>query len=209
MIRLATITLLAVSMLSCGGGGSGSCGKVEPCGGAVVGTWKAGPTCANNAFITMSFEQGLMDTCPTATVGGIRVSQSGTVTLGADLSYSASIVDDTSVSFTIPASCNTSGASCSVLAAYLQESVSGGTASCTGLGGCTCTLSMSQPQSDTGTYSISGNSITINSATNGSTGTEDYCVQGNTLHLLQVDTTTNMGPMGQATIDTDETFTRQ
>jgi hypothetical protein len=42
-----------------------------------------------------------------------------------------------------------------------------------------------------------------------STLQQSYCVQGNTLHILDVDTTTNMGPMGQATIVDDATYTKQ
>jgi len=34
-------------------------------------------------------------------------------------------------------------------------------------------------------------------------------VQGNTLHLLDVDTSMNMGPMGQATITDDVTLSKQ
>jgi hypothetical protein len=208
------MALLAVSVLSCGGGGgggNGTCGQVEACGGSVVGTWKAGAACANSAFLTMSFEQGLMGVCPTATISNVSVSQSGTLTFNADMTYSASIDDTYSFNFAIPSSCNTSGASCGTLATYIELASPGTTVGCLGTGSCSCHVSMSQPQSDTGTYAISpaGESIAINSTSNATTSNADFCVQGNTLHLLQIDDTTNMGPMGQATIDTDETFTKQ
>jgi hypothetical protein len=177
MTRRWLMTLLPLLMFSCGGGSAGTCGKVEPCGGSVVGSWKAAATCANSDFVTMSFEQSLMGSCASATASGFTVSQTGTATFNADMTYSVSIVDSSTVNFTIPASCNTSNVDCATFASYVQQASSAGTTvTCTGSGTCNCHLATTMPQTDSGTYTTTGTTITINSA-DGSSQTGDYCVQ--------------------------------
>jgi hypothetical protein len=51
--------------------------------------------------------------------------------------------------------------------------------------------------------------ITLTASGDGRSMPQSYCVQGNTLHILDVDTTMNMGPMGQATIVDDATYIKQ
>jgi hypothetical protein len=49
----------------------------------------------------------------------------------------------------------------------------------------------------------------VTTSASAGTSTVPYCVQGTTIHFLQIDTTMNMGPMGQATIDQDVIATKQ
>ena len=63
--------------------------------------------------------------------------------------------------------------------------------------------------SDNGTYSAGGTSLSVISAITGNGNSGGYCVQGSTLHIITIDSTMNMGPMGQATIDEDVTATKQ
>src|SRR3954464_2652712 len=96
---VATVVLsaaLGLTMLSCGGG-SGSCGKVQPCGGNVVGTYSVGAACVDRAALNMEIG---MD-CPgaTATISGINVSGSGS--FNADMTYSITETISASVSETI------------------------------------------------------------------------------------------------------------
>ena len=79
----------------------------------------------------------------------------------------------------------------------------------TGTSTCVCPFTYQNPMNDTGTYTAIGNTLVLTSAASGSTTTHDYCVQGSTLHLIDVDTTLNTGPMGLATIDDDTVFQQQ
>ncbi len=112
-----------------------------------------------------------------------------------------------SFSVNLPSSCTLG--QCAVLAAYLQSSLgAGSTASCTGTSACACSLTEQVNNEESGTYTTSGSTLTTTSATSG-TSAQGYCVKDNTLHLVAVDATMNMGPMGQATIEEDTTFTKQ
>ncbi len=207
-MRILAIGLLAVTVMSCGsstGGtsGNGTCGQVEPCNGPVVGTWKAAAACATAGFV-----MNLQGTCPAGTISGVTATQSGTYTFNADLTYSIAVTGQLSYDAANPASCNPGGMSCAALAAA-ESALSGGTLTCTGSGSCNCQGSFAETDTETGTYSVSGTVITLVNSAGGYTLQQSYCVQGNTLHILDVDTTTNMGPMGQATIVDDATYTKQ
>ncbi|HVT08105.1 MAG TPA: hypothetical protein VHO67_11645 [Polyangia bacterium] len=191
---------------SCGGGAGGaggSCGKVEPCGGPVLGTWKAAPACVGSGF-TATFQ----NSCPGVTVSGVTATQSGTYTFNADLTYSIAVTGQATFDVTFPASCNSSG-SCAGLAAQLQTADPGATATCTGTGACVCHFVVPATDDEQGTYTTGGTTVTLLNSADGSTTPQSYCVQGNTLHILDVDTTMNMGPMGQATIVDDATYTKE
>ena len=165
----------------------------------MVGTWKIPGGCENASAVSMQ----LASFCPGASISGITISASGTLTFNSDLTYSASAVT-ASVHATeiVPLSC-TSAASC---AAVTPSSTSSATVSCSGTTTCTCSVTnvaMGGVLSGTtsGTYSISGNSLTLQNTTG--TNSNDYYVQGTETHFVSVDMTTNMGPMGQATIVAD------
>jgi hypothetical protein len=200
--------LIVLATFGCGGSGpAGSCGQVEPCGGDVVGTWTATSGCVNATYAMMSFESGLAGACPTATLSATKISVSGSMSLNSDLTYSSTGTETVSFSVNLPSSC-TQG-QCAALGAYLQSSLgAGSSASCTGTSSCACSLTEQVNDDDSGTYTTTGSTLTTTSATTG-TSAQSYCVKDDTLHLVAVDTTMNMGPMGQATIDEDTTFTRQ
>jgi hypothetical protein len=207
MMRTLSIGILALALVSCGGssGGGGSCGQVEPCGGSVVGTWKASSACLSSAAFAADTSGSY---CPTATFSNVSATQTGSYVFDSS-TYTINISAQVSATYTVPASCNSSGTSCADLGAYLQAYIQGSTITCTGSGTCTCHLVFPATDSETGTYTSSGSVLTLTSDADGSTSTQSYCVQGSTLHLVDVDTTMNMGPMGQATIDDDATYTKQ
>jgi len=206
-MRTAAIGVLALALTSCGGGGGGSCGKVEPCGGPVAGTWKASASCSSSSVANSMFQDGLMGSCPTATASAESGSPTGTLALNADLSYTMSLSVPFVFHLTVPASC-LNGGSCADLAAAVSQSLTDGTVTCAGSSSCNCTLITTSTMAGTGTYTTSGTTLTLTDAS-GSANDGTYCVQGNTLHLVDVDTTMNMGPMGQATITDDVTLSKQ
>lgn len=202
---VAMVMALAMTAGACGGSSGGSCGKVEPCGGDPVGLWKVTGSCVNSAALMSTVAEGFNGSCPGATISNVSVASSGTLSVNADMSYEIS--GDQSVKFTVnvPASC-LNGATCADLSAQLQSDFPG--ASCTGASSCACALSEDTPQTDSGTYTVSGTALVIESPSQGES-TQSFCVQGNTLHFIDVDTTMNMGPMGMATIDDDTLLTKQ
>jgi hypothetical protein len=187
---------LGLTMLSCGGG-SGSCGKVQPCGGSVVGNYSVSAACFDNAALTMEIG---MD-CPgaTANVSGINVS--GNVSFNADMTYSMMETVSATISETIPPSCFTTNGvtlTCaqldlSIQAALAQSPGTYQSAHCSGSTTCTCTFVLaSQTTSATGTYTTAGTTITTTDST-GKSSSDSYCVQGNELHMVQVDMAMAMG----------------
>ena len=214
IFKLAVVGLgLSLGGLGCGSssGSAGSCGQVEPCGGDVVGNWKFTGSCVNRMTV-MDAVASDFSFCPTFTIGAVNLSTTGTATFGADMSYSVNATQSGSESFNLPASC-LSGVSCAALSTAIQAAVGPGTgvdsASCTGSGGCTCTMVLTPTAtSETGTYATSGNTLTT-TASDGTVSGQDYCVKGTSMHLVEVDTTMNMGPMGQATINSDIVLQKQ
>jgi hypothetical protein len=200
--RTCVVGVLAISLsiVGCGGGGAAAphCAQVEPCGGDVVGTWKFAGACINNAAVSAE----LAAVCPGASINVSSLSVSGSITFNSDLTYSGSSVTMAETATeSIPLSC-TGQASC----AALSMSSNGMTATCSGTSVCTCRVTASASGTaagglgSAGTYSTYGTTLTLQSS---STTTGSYCVQGTELHLVSVDSTMNMGPMGMATITSD------
>jgi len=188
-----------------GGAGSGACGTVEPCGGAIVGTWNLTAECVNSIALA-PLTQAI---CAQATITAINVGLSGTATFAADLTYSFSQNVTVMVTWDVPSSCLT-GETCDYFASMFEPQLPAGTTfTCTGSTSCTCTEAAAGAQNDNGTYAATGSSLSVTSAVSGMTANGGYCVQGSTLHLITPDATLNMGPMGQATIDKDVVGQRQ
>jgi hypothetical protein len=201
-------------MFGCGSGGGGSCGQVEPCGANLVGNWTVSGACLNAAKVMqIGVDDGFIDICATSTVTNGRHDVSGTFMFNADMTYSASLSVTIGFTWNVPTAC-LQGATCSAFNAALQTALQQnpdpaiGSIICTGASTCACAFtSPIMPDQETGTYTTSGTAYTT-VASDGTTTRGDYCVQGNTVHFPEVDTTMNMGPMGQATIDADVVATK-
>jgi hypothetical protein len=154
--------------------------------------------------------------CPTATAALGPLSVSGTVSFNADKSYTTTETTSGSVVVTLPASCLTVNGvtlTCAQAAQAIQAADAStapmfSSVSCTGTSGCACTVTVAPTtSSDSGTWSQSGTQIALMS-TAGNSGGGDYCVQGNEIHLLTLDVTMPMGPMGTLKIAKDVVATR-
>jgi hypothetical protein len=190
---------IGVAFLGCSSsnGASGSCGKVSPCGGDVVGTWKIVDSCEEGSSLSTA-----NSSCPSETGQVTSMSASGTATFNSDMTYALSLTESFSETLSVPMSCLSMGGitvTCDELTTALGgllESDGGTTTNCTASGsGCDCNISLSGlTTNDMGTYTVSGNTLTTTSTTSpGTTGGGDYCVQGgNTLHLIS----TQMGAGG-------------
>ena len=181
-------------------GGATRCGQIEPCGGDLTGTWAFTTGCVTSLGFKEAVS-GAASSCSGETVAVTGVSVSGTMTFNADGTYVASALSKQGTySLNVPASC-LNGTACSTVASSLEASGEFETASCSGVAGCACTAVQTPiTVTESGSYTISGSTVTMASTTGSST--VSYCVDGSTFHLLDT-STMSMGPMGQAAIDED------
>jgi hypothetical protein len=200
-----------------GGGDSGgddvsstaTCGNVQPCGGDVVGDWTFVDACESAAnvaafratFATMAAESW----CPGQTLVDRKPSASGSLLFDAAGTYSLALTFGGYLDINLPAVC-LAGVSCEDTTAGLQAQIDAGaypmpnvsSISCSGTSSCLCRATIDSPRSDSGTYSVSGNVLTL-TATSGIVTDKSHCVRAGTLHILD----TSMGSAGQTTIDSD------
>jgi hypothetical protein len=212
--RLGVLFSIALTpILATCGGSSGSCGKVAPCGGDVVGNWTINGACLNSAALTMN----LVATCPGASISVSSLSVHGDASFNADLTYSVTETVSVSATETIPTSCLQLGGitlTCAQLDQSLQDSIAADptmyqSAHCSGSATCTCSFTLApRTMTETGTYATSGTTITT-TASDGTSASSDYCRQGNELHLVSLNMTMPMGAMGQANIDADTVLTKK
>ncbi len=186
---------------------AGTCGKVAACGGDIVGTWTIAAACANASSSATSNTM-----CPNESVQSTTLTASGTATFNSDLTYSVDVTESLSETVIVPTSCLTVGTTtitCDELSTAfggaLATDAGAPTATCTSSGGnCDCTISLTGLSThETGTYTLSND--TVLTTTGGTTSSGDYCVQGNTLHL--VSSAMTMGG-GMPAVATDIVATR-
>jgi hypothetical protein len=182
-VPLALVLTATVSGVSCGGGGSGTCGMVTACGGDIVGNWRITSSClkATGTFTTPE--------CPSATVNA-SLQVTGTVSYTAALTYNLAFMLSGTETIGFPASCLTfSGVT--VTCDQLNQSFAAMPPSPTlmlhcapaGGGGCNCSTPLNAtPSNETGTYVTSGGTLTT-TAVGGAAESGGYCVKGTTLDL--------------------------
>jgi hypothetical protein len=219
MKSIFVLSMMLASALGCGGGGglmlpgagtgtggqpasSPTCAKVQPCGGSVVGTWKLTSTCVGDGVVDAS------SICPAATGSIDMISGTGTVTYAADGTYQTMGRLALDVTLTIPTACFGPGETCATLGAMLAQQAQIPAASCTTSGAsCACRISTVQG-AETGTWQTSGTTLTL-TPMGGDVSNDDYCVQGNELHDIALDTTMPLGAMGAMRIAGDLVYTKQ
>ena len=163
-----------------GTGGSGaSCPPtVSPCGGNIVGTWKVTQYCVTTTQVLSSAGSGC--TGATATY---QFFYSGSLTFNTDGTFDSAVTGGATVTEQFPSGCNPFGFTCQQLG---QSAMDAGTGTCSAdaTGGCTCDVATKalMPASPTGTYSVSGSTLTT--VDNGNATTNSYCVQGASLYEM-------------------------
>ncbi len=162
----------------------GDCGKVAPCGGDLVGTWKIIGSCAD-----VSSAPAANSVCASETISVSSFSASGTVTFDSNMTYAFSASESASDTITVPMSCLSTGkvtVTCDDLTTVVNGVFSDAGTTCTASGSnCNCDVTVSGlTDEETGTYTLSGNTFSTTPSTSTATGGgAGYCVQGNTLHI--------------------------
>jgi len=191
------------------GGSVATCGSVQACGGDVVGDWTFGSVCETSsgvAALEATFaNMAAASWCPSQTLVGVGPEASGSLLFDAAGNYTLDLVFGGTIDINFPAQC-LAGVSCADTTAGLQAQIDDGTfqmpnvtsIACSGSSNCVCRATVDKPQYEAGTYVLSGGDVLF-VATSGRATTKSYCVDGNTLHLLE----TSSGSAGQIVIDSD------
>jgi hypothetical protein len=204
---------IIVGGLGCDGSGGlasgGMCGDVQPCGGAVMGSWKIASICNNGDDLLAG---DASDICDAATIHLTSFTGTGTVTYKTDATYQQA--GDIKIGFqlTVPMTCFATGETCADLdTGFAQENQPGMTItshSCVVSGSsCVCTVATDNDATESGTYSTAGTTLTT-TPTGGDASGDQYCIEGNTMHDMTVDMTMQTS-MGTAKIVADIVLTKQ
>jgi len=190
LVRFVLACALVLMMESCGSSGSGSaagaarCPSDTACGGNFVpGTYTVASTCVNYEVPTWS------PSCPNGTITVTGAEVTGTYTFSSDGTYveSSAVVEHWNSFF--PADCKTSSGASLTCAQYEQQilespSSTAATVRCAGFPDCTCAIvSKPAPVTDSGTYTISGDQVFMNSSVKGFVIGTTFCISGNELAM--------------------------
>jgi hypothetical protein len=197
-MRSSAFTIaLAGALFACSGGhggdGSqllGACPTMTNCGGNIVGTWSVSNFCGPGANSTKA---GVLMNCPSSSATA-NAGATGTLTFNADSTYTVTLTSTGGGTDVFPKSC-LNGSTCAEVQQTIQQSPTAAQFSsltCPDDGtNCNCTFVLApQTNTDTGTYSVSGGTLTTTpSAGTGMPGATQYCVNGNEVSFASTSTT--------------------
>jgi hypothetical protein len=197
----------AAALLSCGSQSGGACGKVQPCGGSVVGSWKLDEACVGPTVASAS----LLGFCPDSTTTA-TLTAAGTASFNQDGTYTRTISIGGTAHVSIPPSCLVVPAlgvtlTCDQVGQLATPGLTVTpfaevqSATCASSGStCECTVTLNpQVMTQTGTYDATGTQLSQFSG-GGTTLEQDYyCVQGGKLHLMDATLSASAGATGGAT----------
>jgi hypothetical protein len=200
-VALAWLLSGFVSSCGGGGGGTGQCAGNNSCGGNVVGTWSISNLCVQNAAAA-----AMGTSCPQTQVDASGLMETGTITFNSDMTYASTATLSGTIRETLPSSCLMSQGvtvTCAQLNTELQTLVQAANSPFSGgscaqaSSGCACSFQVaSQTSTESGTYSVSGSTITT-MPTGGTNSSETYCVQGSTLTLSSMSMSGMPGASGE------------
>jgi hypothetical protein len=161
-----------------------ACTGFNACGGSIVGTWKlpAKVLCGSAGSAT-----AVPSSCsPNNNLADLL--QSGTLTFTDSGTWISSMIFKGTETLTYPASCLGGGATCADRAANLPDAGMVGSCVENTSGLCVCTYDLDNtPISGQGTYTTSGGRLSV---VGSDPSSMDYCVQGNTLSMYAVNSST-------------------
>jgi len=173
-----------------GGGVNVSCSDVAPCGGTLVGSWKAAPCTLTVSGMVDMAATGLA--CPSAPVTG-SLEVSGTWTAEAGGTYTDATTTSGQLVIELPPACKMISGTTTTCDRVVLGALGLDSLTCvdnTTTTGCTCTAAVDQagrpaliavehPMS--GTFTTAGNSVVMTG--DGRTTEYSYCVSENTLTM--------------------------
>jgi hypothetical protein len=166
------------------------CDSFKACGGDVVGTWKPNKLCSSSSGMDEAGGAAGLPDCAANTAMSMA-SSDALYTFKSDGTYSVTGSLTLNASFTIDDACameqQVPDAAAFCEYAGLFGGAGGFDLTCKMSGAvCGCAFGTTQDQDSSGTYTLDGDSISIDQTTGSSNlavGANDYCVKGNTLTL--------------------------
>jgi len=161
-----------------GGGGGATCTVTAACGGDIAGDWNVTGFCPDTSKVPPQIK----DLCESATLDYDAPVVAGSLSFKADKSYTQSTTAKGTGYLVLPADCLKDLPSCEQAQQLINGS--GGTekpVTCAASnGGCRCALAVDEKADSTGTYTTSGQTVTIKATEE---LTSNYCVKGSELTL--------------------------
>ena len=147
-----------------------------------MGTWTIVDGCSNPAVAVSELMTIVGGPCPGLTVTSIENHQSGTITFGADLTFTASLSVTGTITAAIPASC-IDNMPCAALESFLGQEgllVHG----CTGTATCACAIDrVPQSLAGGGTYVVGESQLELR-PDGAASVSKKLCVVGSSMHLM-------------------------
>jgi len=183
-----TLAGIATFSLGCGGGSGGSslptCSAFNACGGDITGTWTFDSVCAEGDIAASLLDtSGLPSQCSDV-IKNLGLKMTGTLTY-ANGTETANATETVTARAVYSSACINAEAGgtvavtqslCDTIASSAASS-GGPTMSCKlSNGGCDCSLTMTQDEQTTDTYTVTGGTLTYSDGSS-----IQYCVSGQTL----------------------------
>jgi len=158
---------------------SDPCENAAPCGGDIVGTWKATSGCGT------STRSALNGDCPAATALVGTFLYRSTISYGPDMTYSFAGDVAGNIYVSVPAECLASGETCADVEQQLSTEPDFASIGCMSRAwGCDC--QQHQPREEVmeaGTFTVTAAGLLTEVRAGAPPRLMDYCVRGNTLTL--------------------------
>jgi hypothetical protein len=156
---------------------------MSACGGDIKGDWNVVAACVDQDAL----DSQAMQVCDTATLKILSPKVSGSISYKADGTFvQAPSVAEGSSEFVLPASCLKQGAvtiTCQQIEDEFNKDATSPHTTCTSSnGGCKCTANRILMSMSTGTYTVSGHSVTLTDGKD--TQVQDFCIVGSKLYML-------------------------
>ena len=201
MTTRALALLLATTLLACGGGGSNNNNNnplidmyvgnnltcttaFAACGGTLTGSWKINTLCG------LPYTIAPLSSCPQAMETVQTDTVNGTVTFGADGTYTEQVDATAIANLSVPGSCLGGSAVYATCADFATKTnmqmMSMATWSCTGpiTGTCDCTLNTATTETPMTATWTQISPTSFSETVGGKTQIFDYCVSGSTIAAM-------------------------
>ncbi|MDX2316383.1 MAG: hypothetical protein QNL90_20180 [Gammaproteobacteria bacterium] len=153
-----------------------SFGEVSACGGAAAGSWSVVDGCARLDTA------GFRNACRSAQVGQLEHTSSGTLNLQSDGTFTKNGSNEVSVDMVVLPDCVMVLGQCSQVEVFIEDQQPWLESACNPrAGGCDCAVNNSIADNTSGTWTASGNALTLTSG--GSSESYFYCVDGGFLTM--------------------------
>ncbi len=158
------------------------------CGGDPSGAWAIADSCAPDVEMAL-------DWCAEGYMKVTAFSNTGTLTVNADGSYTTAFEGgDVTLEIFAATSC-LGGATCAQLQEQAEQNIPG-VVCVDSTGGCTCTATtQTEADSDAGTWTTAGSVLTFNSTDDGNSQNADFCVDSDEMWLQMREGESDM-PLG-------------